>query len=312
MQELTDIQEDLRIIDFLKKEFKELKEISNLDDEKLVEELEHKINELRNKIEEEETKIFLSGKYDKGNAVLSIFAGAGGQDSQDWVTLLLRMYERYLLSEGYKTKIISQSFGEGGGPEGRIGTKEVSLEVKGRYAYGILKKEMGTHRLVRLSPFSSKQIRHTSFAQVDIYPEIDEKLENIKINPDDLKVDTYRSSGPGGQNVNKRETAIRITHIPTGLVANSQTERSQGINREKAMKLLLAKLYKLEEDKREKEIKKIKEDKTSPSWGNQIRNYVFHPYKMVKDLRTGIETSNVEGVLNGDIKQFINSGIKLN
>lgn len=238
-------------------------------------------------------------------------AGAGGQDAQDWATILLRMYERYCAFKGFQTKILHQSFGEGGGPEGRIGTKQVSLEIKGHYVYGYLKKETGVHRLVRISPFSAKSLRHTSFALVEALPDISEKESEVEIRPEDLKIDFYRASGPGGQNVNKRETAVRITHLPTGTVAASQSERIQGQNREKAMKILIAKLYQLEEEKKEKKLKEIKGKQISASWGNQIRSYVAHPYKLVKDLRTGLETSNIGGVLDGNLDEFIEAEIKV-
>ncbi len=273
---------------------------------------EKEIAEYDKKLREKEFQIFLSGKYDKGNAILSIFAGAGGQDAQDWATLLLRMYEKYCLSKGFPVKIFHQSFGQGGGPEGRVGTKQVSLEIKGNCAYGFLKGENGVHRLVRISPFSSKALRHTSFALVEALPEIskDEELE-IKINPADLKVDTFHSSGPGGQYVNKRESAIRLTHLPTGIQVSCQSERLLGQNRETAMKILLAKLHHLKREKKLKEIKEIKGEKISASWGNQIRSYVLHPYKLVKDLRTGVETHNVEKVLDGDLNQFVEAEIKM-
>jgi len=257
-------------------------------------------------------KIFLSGKYDHGNAILSIFAGAGGQDAQDWATILLRMYERYSASKGFKTKILDQSFGEGGGPEGRIGTKQVTLEIRGKYAYGLLKRESGVHRLVRISPFSPKALRHTSFALVEVLPEIKvEEESEIKIRPEDLKIEFYRASGPGGQYVNKRETSVRITHLPTGIVVACQSERLQGENRKRAMELLLSKLHQLREEEKKKEISEIKGEKISIEWGNQIRNYVLHPYKLVKDLRTGIETSEIEEVLDGNLDQFIEAEIKL-
>ena len=251
-----------------------------------------------------ELRVFLSGKYDRGSAILTITAGAGGQDAQDWATLLLRMYEKYCASRGFQTKVLHQSFGEGGGPEGRIGTKQVSLEIKEPYAYGFLKKETGVHRLVRISPFSAKSLRHTSFALVEVLPEI-EKDDEFEIKPDDLKIEFYRASGPGGQYVNKRETSVRITHLPSGIVVACQSERLQGDNRKKAMQQLFSRLYQLREETKKKELSELKGKKISASWGNQIRSYVLHPYKLIKDLRTGVETSDVEGVLNGNLEQFI-------
>ncbi len=307
-KEFSDLKEEVEKRESLLKDFSDLAELAEIEDSPLTNELE----DIKRKLEEEETKAFMSGKYDQRSAILQIFAGAGGQDAQDWATILLRMYERYLTSKGYDLNIIEQSFGDGGGPEGRIGTKEVTLEVKGRWAFGILKNERGVHRLVRISPFSPKDLRHTSFALVDVLPEIDQKEEKIEISPDEIKVDTYRSSGPGGQNVNKRETAIRITHLPTGIIASSQNERYQAINKEKAMSILVAKLSRMREEERDKELSQVKGDKVSVGWGNQIRSYVLHPYKMVKDLRTDVETSQVEDVLDGDLDRFIESGIKLN
>jgi len=266
---------------------------------------------LEKEIEEQETKVFLSGEYDSGNAILEIYSGAGGVDAQDWTTMLVRMFQRYCERKNFKIKVIQQAFGEGGGPDGRIGTKSATLEVQGSYAYGLLKKESGVHRLVRQSPFSSKDLRHTSFALIEVLPEIKEDQEKeLNINPDDLKIDLFRSSGPGGQNVNKRETAVRITHIPTEVVVSSQSERAQGLNRDKAMKILYSKLYQLKQEQKDKELKDIKGGNTSASWGNQIRSYVLHPYKMIKDLRTGVETSNVDEVLDGDLDKFIDAEIK--
>lgn len=298
---------------------KELEGLRTVQDDKL----EKAIQGLEKKIRSEELETFLSGKHDKGNAILQIFSGAGGQDAQDWTTMLLRMYERYCAKKGYKTQVLSQSFGEGGGPEGRIGTKSVTLEIKGNLAYGFLKKETGVHRLVRMSPFSAKKLRHTSFALVEVLPDISlpakisgensggREESEIRINQSDLKLETFKSSGPGGQYVNKTESAVRIIHLPTGINVSCQSERSQAQNREKAMKILYAKIYQLKEEKTKKELKEIKGDRVSASWGNQIRSYVLHPYKMVKDLRTDIETSNTEGVLDGDLEQFIEAEVKL-
>ncbi len=262
-------------------------------------------------MKQKELQIFLSGKYDKNNAILQIFSGAGGIDAQDWATMVLRMFERYSIRKGFRVKSLHQSFGEGVGPEGRIGTKSATLEIKGPYAYGFLKKESGVHRLVRQSPFSVKKLRHTSFILVEVLPEIGKKEEEeIKIKPVDLKIETFRASGPGGQYVNRRESAVRITHLPTGIAVSSQAERLQGLNKEQAMKVLYAKLYQLKKAEHRKELKKIKGATISVSWGNQIRSYVLHPYKLVKDLRTNIETSNVEEVLDGNLDQFIEAEIK--
>lgn len=297
-QELSGLQEEVGGLNQLRTEFSELKE--------------SQIEEFEKKLEQKEFQVFLSGEYDKNDAVLSIYAGAGGQDSQDWATLLLRMYERYCVFKGFRTKILHQSFGEGGGPEGRIGTKSVTLEIKGKYAYGFFKKESGVHRLVRISPFSQKHLRHTSFALAEVLPEIP-KIEEIdmKIKPEDLKIEFYRASGPGGQYVNKRETSVRITHRTSGIQASCQSERLQGDNRKRAMELLLSRLFKLYQETKKTELKKIKGEKISASWGNQIRSYVLHPYKMAKDLRTDVETSDVEGVLDGNLDKFIKAEIKI-
>lgn len=309
-QKLDQLKEEIEIINRLKKDWEDLKKLSELEEEET--ELEKEIDKFEKKLKGEEFRVFLSGKYDRGAAILSIFAGAGGQDAQDWVTMLLRMYERYCASRKFQTKILHQSFGEPGGPEGRIGTKAVTLEIKGNYAFGFLKKESGVHRLVRISPFSANKLRHTSFALVEVLPEIPKADESqIKIKAEELEAETFRSSGPGGQYVNKRETAIRLTHLPTGITVACQSERSQALNREKALKILIAKLFQLRAEASEKEIKKIKGKQVSASWGNQIRSYVLHPYKLVKDLRTGVETSEAESVLDGNLEQFIEAEIRL-
>ena len=291
--------DELTEFDLLKQEIENLKS-------------EEKIEGIEGRLKEKEIQVLFSGKYDKGNAILSIYSGAGGQDAQDWATMLLRMYERYCGNKGFKTKILDQSFGEGGGPEGRIGTKSVTLEIKGKFAYGILKNENGTHRLVRLSPFSPKELRHTSFALVEVMPEVkklDEK--DIEIKPEDLKTEYFRASGPGGQYVNKRETAVRITHLPTKIIASCQSERSQANNKKRATEVLYSRLYKFYKEKQKKEVSKAKGEKTSASWGNQIRSYVLHPYKLVKDLRTSVETAQIDEVLNGKLDEFIEAEIRL-
>ena len=241
------------------------------EDDGLASEVQDKIIILEKEIKNQEAKVFLSGKYDKNNAILEIFSGAGGVDAQDWATMILRMYQRYCEEKEFDVNVLHQSFGEAGGPEGRIGVKSATLEIKGRYAYGFLKKETGVHRLVRLSPFSAKKLRHTSFALVEVMPELDrEEEQEIKIKPEEIKIDFYRASGPGGQNVNKRESAVRITHLPTGIAASCQMERTQGKNREMALKIICAKLYQVREEGWLKEIKEVKGDRISASWGNQI------------------------------------------
>jgi peptide chain release factor 2 len=311
-QELSDIKEEVLQAEFLEKEVRDLEDLAKISDESLQGELAKKILNLENSIKKEEQKIFLSGKYDKGNAILSIYSGAGGQDAQDWATMLLRMYQRYCERKDFAHKILSQSFGEPGGPDGRIGTKAVSLEIKGKYVFGFLKGETGVHRLVRISPFSAQSLRHTSFALVEVLPEIEQEDEkDIQIKPEDLKIDFYNASGPGGQYVNKRETAVRITHLPTGIVVTCQSERFQGANRKTAEKMLFAKLYQIQQENQKKKISEIKGDKVSASWGNQIRNYVLHPYKLVKDTRTELEIKNPEAILDGDLDELIEAEIKL-
>jgi peptide chain release factor 2 len=294
----------------LKKEVNEFEELE-LELEIAKEEGEEFLENLEKKIKEKELTTFLMGKYDKGDAILEILAGAGGRDSEDWATLLKRMYERYAQRKGFKVEILSQNLGEPG-PEGRIGTKSVSMEIKGKYAFGLLKNEHGVHRLVRISPFSAQGLRHTSFALVSVLPKIQnvEDLE-IKIRPEDLKIEFFKASGPGGQYVNKRMTAVRITHLPTKITVTCQSERSQAQNKKKALEILYARIYQFLKEKQEKELEKIKGEKISPSWGNQIRSYVLHPYKLVKDLRTQVETTEVEKVLDGELDEFIEAEIRL-
>lgn len=266
---------------------------------------EEKLKILEEKFKKAEFKALFSGKYDKKDAIVSIYSGAGGTEAQDWANMLLRMYNRYAESHNFKSRLLDIAYGQ------EAGIKSAVLEVSGSYAYGYLKGENGVHRLVRLSPFNADNLRHTSFALVEILPEISEDVsKEIQVKPDDLKIDTYRSSGPGGQNVNKRSTAIRITHLPTNLVVSCQSERSQAQNRERAMKLLYTKLYQKKLQERKKEKKELRGELPSAEWGRQIRSYVLHPYKMVKDHRTDIETSNPEEVLDGKLDEFIEAELK--
>ncbi len=307
------MKEEIDFFEKIRKEIKDLKELAEITKEKedyfFEKEIEEKYREIEKLIEKEEIKTFLSDKYDKNDAVLEISAGAGGNDAQDWATMLLRMYQRYCQKKGFQAKIIHQSFGEGIGPEGRIGTKNVILEIKGKYAYGILKRETGVHRLVRQSPFSAKKLRHTSFALVEVLPIID-KTKEIKIKQEDLRIDFFRASGPGGQYVNRRESAVRIVHLPTKITVSCQSERLQGLNKEKALRILYSKLERLKEEEKKKELNKVRGDFVSASWGNQIRSYVLYPYKLVKDLRTGIEVSEVDNVLDGELDEFIELEIR--
>lgn len=303
---MAETEEELEWFKETKKELEDVKELISLieDDE----ELEEKLIILSKKINKKEQEAYFNDKYDKGSAILSVFSGAGGQDAEDWAAMLLRMYNRYCERKGFKVVVIDESLGEEG--DERKGIKSAMIEIKGKYAYGLLKRETGVHRLVRISPFSAQKLRHTSFALIEVLPEITDDKE-IEIKEEDLRVDYYRASGPGGQYVNKRDSAVRITHIPTGIVVSCQSERLQGKNKEKAISVLMSKLYSFEKEKQEKELSKIKGDKVSASWGNQIRSYVLHPYKLVKDLRTNIESTQPDKVLDGELDEFIEEEIKL-
>lgn len=300
----------------LSKEFNDLKEqidfwndFENKLKEFLAEtdrELEAKDKEIKNfkkVFDKQYIKIFLSGKYDSGDALLYVYSGAGGVDAQDWASMLLNMYRKYCDKKGFGFNLLNQTFGE------QSGTKSAVAEIAGPYAFGNLRGESGVHRLVRISPFSAKSLRHTSFALIDVLPEIEEGAK-LEINPKDLRIDTYRSSGPGGQNVNKLETAVRITHIPTNTVVAVQSERSQAQNKEKAMQVLRSRLAKMMEEARVKEISELKTSgETAIEWGSQIRSYVLNPYKQVKDHRTEVESTQPDKILDGELDEFIEAEI---
>ena len=268
--------------------------------ENLNSEIEEQLEILEKLIGNLEFRKMFSNDLDSKNCILTIHPGAGGTESQDWAEMLMRMYLRYCESSGFETEIMDILSGD------EAGIKSVTIEIVGEYAYGHLKSEAGVHRLVRISPFDTNKRRHTSFASIFLYPEIDDRID-IEINPADLKIDTYRASGAGGQHVNKTDSAIRITHIPSGIVVQCQNERSQHKNKSNAMKILAARLYKLKLDEQQKEKQKFEDKKKDIAWGSQIRSYVFHPYNMVKDHRTGYETSNVQAVMDGDIQNFISA-----
>jgi peptide chain release factor 2 len=266
-------------------------------------EIESEIKVLEKRVSDMEIRCLLSGPLDRNNAFLTLHAGAGGTESCDWTEMLFRMYRRYCEERGFSTEILDYLPGE------EAGIKRITFSVTGEYAYGYMKAERGVHRLVRISPFDANRRRHTSFAGLDVVAEVEDEIE-IEIKDSDLKIDTFRSSGPGGQHVNKTDSAVRITHLPTGIVVTCQAERSQHANRQKAMKLLRARLYELELDKRRKELEKFYGQKGEIAWGNQIRSYILQPYTLVKDHRTGVETGNVMAVLDGDIHMFIEAYLK--
>lgn len=273
-------------------------------DESLTADLENNIRALLDKLSGFELQLLLSQPYDKFNAILELHPGAGGTESQDWAEMLLRMYRRWAEKRNYKVEVLDYLPGD------EAGVKSVTLSIKGHNAYGYLKAEKGVHRLVRISPFDASGRRHTSFVSCDVVPEINEDIGEIEIRPEDLRVDTYRSSGAGGQHINKTESAVRITHNPTGIVVACQIERSQIGNRERAMTMLRSKLYERKLEEQAKELAAIRGEQSDIAWGSQIRSYVFHPYSMVKDHRTSVETGNVGAVMDGDLDAFIDAYLR--
>lgn len=267
-------------------------------DEKVAQDIATELRKLEDEVRGIEFEVALSGPYDERGALLSIHAGAGGTDSQDWAQMLLHMYLRWAEKRGYKTDVVSISPGE------EAGIKSADISISGRYAYGYLKSERGVHRLVRLSPFDFDHARHTSFALVEVMPESEDAVE-VNLSPEDLKIETFLSSGPGGQHMQKTSSAVRITHLPTSIVVTCQSERSQHHNKEVALKILYSRLLQREITRQEEEMARLKGKHVTPAWGNQIRSYVLHPYQMVKDHRTGYETSDTQGVLEGALDDFI-------
>lgn len=306
MQEKSRLESSVNRLENMKKRVADAAEFIDLgemeEDAETVKEGEEELLKLLKECERLEVERLLGGKADMNNAYLEIHAGAGGTESADWASMLLRMYLRWAERSGFKTSLIEENKGD------EAGIKSATIHIQGEYAYGLGKTETGVHRLVRCSPFDSQNRRHTSFSSVFVYPEVDDNID-IEINPSDLRIDTYRASGAGGQHVNTTDSAVRITHVPTGVVVQCQQERSQHKNKDKAMKMLKARLYEEELRKQEAEKDEMEASKSDNGWGHQIRSYVLHPYRMVKDLRTAVETSNTDAVLDGDLDDFIQAAL---
>ncbi len=286
-----------------KEEIEVLLELAEEGDE-VLDELNEALDQFEQELQTAQLRTLFFDPDDARNAILTIHPGAGGTESQDWAQMLFRMYLRYAERKGFKVEVVDYQPGE------EAGLKSATIRIEGDYAYGLLSQESGVHRLVRISPFDANKRRHTSFAAVFVYPEIEDDVE-VEINPDDLKIDTYRSSGKGGQHVNRTDSAVRITHLPTGIVVQCQNERSQHQNKAKAMRLLKARLYEIEKQKKQEKLDKLEDSKSDIAWGNQIRSYVLHPYKMIKDLRTRLETGDVDRILDGDLDDFIRASLTL-
>lgn len=305
MRQANDLRTQLDTWRTLNRRLADAIELAELDDASLRPDLEAETADIEATVEHLELEQLLSGPHDHSNAILTIHSGAGGVDSMDWAAMLQRMFLRWIERRGFKGEIIDTTWGE------EAGIKSTTITVTGRFAYGYLKAERGVHRLVRISPFDGNARRHTSFALVDVYPELDDVDESeIQINPNDLRIDTFRASTAGGQHMQKNETAVRITHLPTGVVVQCQNERSQAQNRETAMKVLQSRLYQMRVEEREKELNKLKGGAVDVNFGSQIRSYVLHPYQMVKDHRTNHETANTTAVLDGDLDGFIEAWLR--
>ena len=304
MKTLSNLREDVEEWGALKQHLHDLIELARLEDASLQGELETEVSKLEADLEKRSFATMLSGSYDHDDAILAIHAGAGGTDSQDWAEMLQRMYLRWAEDRGFTTEILDTTPGE------EAGIKSVTIAVGGRYAFGYLRSEKGVHRLVRLSPYDAAHRRHTSFALIEVLPQVSMDEANIDINPGDIKLDVFRSSGAGGQNVQKNATAVRITHLPTGIVVTCQNERSQTQNREFAMKILRARLLELRQAEREEERAILRGEYTKAEWGSQIRSYVLHPYQLVKDHRTDYEVGNTQAVLDGELDGFMEAYLK--
>jgi len=304
MKTLSVLENELEGWEKLQSRLADAKELVELGDPSLEEELTQEIKTIQQEIEKREFDAMLSGEYDRGDALLAIHAGAGGNDAQDWAEMVQRMYLRWAEKRGFETETLDLTPGE------EAGIKSTTISISGLYAYGYLRSEKGVHRLVRISPFDSSNRRHTSFVLVEILPQVEDD-DSIKINPNDLRVDTFRSAGAGGQSVQKNDTAVRITHIPTGIVASCQNERSQTQNREMAMKVLKGRLLALKQQERKEKIEELRGEYQKAEWGSQIRSYILHPYHMVKDHRTEFEVGNTEAVLDGDLDPFIESYLRM-
>jgi len=299
MRKIASLQNEIEVWATISHKTKDLLDLEKTGDKSFRDELIREIGKLKQQLDNLELTTLLSGPYDSGNALLTINAGAGGTDAQDWASMLMRMYLRWAEQNNYSSEIITKSDGE------EAGIKSITIHIDGSYAYGYLRAEKGVHRLVRLSPFDAAHRRHTSFVQVEVLPEVTAEDPSITINPDDLMIDIYKSSGAGGQNVQKNATAVRITHRPTGIVVSCQNERSQLQNKENALKVLRGRLYEIKLAEQEKQISKLRGEYQKAEWGNQIRSYILHPYQKVKDHRTEYETGNIDAVLDGDINVFI-------